>query len=76
MAINFKFNEFILNQIELSASCLNLIWSSRFNHRVRTFLLALASDLDFETIKIKFTNSHETRMGLVLLVWRNVVYTM
>ena len=24
MAINFKFDEFILNKIELSASCLNL----------------------------------------------------
>ena len=51
-------------------------WSSRFNHRVRSFLLVLASNLDFGIIKIKFTNSHETRMGLVLLVWRNVVYTM
>ena len=51
-------------------------WSSRFNHRVRSFLLVLASNLDFGIIKIKFTNSHETGMGLVLLVWRNVVYTM
>ena len=48
-------------------------WSSRFNHRVRSFLLVLASNLDFGIIKIKFTNSHETRMALVLLVWRNVV---
>ena len=51
-------------------------WSSRFNHRVRSFLLVLASNLDFGIIKIKFTNSHETRMGLVLLVGRNVVYIM
>ena len=49
-------------------------WSSRFNHRVRSFLLVLASNLNFGIIKIKFTNSQETRMGLVLLVWRNVVY--
>ena len=26
MAINFKFNEFILNKIKLSASCLNLFF--------------------------------------------------
>ena len=51
-------------------------WSSRFNHRVRSFLLVLASKLDFEIIKIKFTNSHETRMGLAHLVWRDVVYKM
>ena len=51
-------------------------WSSRFNHRVRSFLLVLASNLDFEIIEIKFTNSHETRMGLALLVWRDVFYTM
>ena len=44
-------------------------WSSRFNHRVRSFLLVLASNLDFEIIKIKFTNSNEKRMGLALLVW-------
>ena len=40
------------------------------------FLACFASNLDFEIIKIKFTNSHETRMGLALLVWREVVYTM
>ena len=51
-------------------------WSSRFNHRLRSFLLVLASNLDFESIKIKFTNSHETRIGLALLVWRDLVYTM
>ena len=51
-------------------------WSSRFNHRVRSFLLVSVSNIDFEIIKIKFTNSHETRLGLALLVWRDVVYTM
>ena len=51
-------------------------WSSQFNHRLRSFLLVLANNLDFESIKIKFTNSHETRMGLALLVWRDLVYTM
>ena len=43
---------------------------------VRSFLLVLASNLDFEIIKMKLTNSHETRMGLALLVWRDVIYTM
>ena len=47
-------------------------WSSRFNHRVRSFLLVLASNLAFEIIKIKFTNSHETSMGLALLGLYNV----
>ena len=51
-------------------------WSSLFNHRVRSFLLVLASNLDLEIIKIKFTNSHKTRMGVALLVWRDLVYTM
>ena len=51
-------------------------WSSRFNHRVRSFMLVLASNLDFEIIKIKFTNLYETRMGLALFVWQDVVYTM
>ena len=51
-------------------------WSSRFNHRVRSFMLVLANNLDFEIIKIKFTNLYETRMGLALFVWQDVVYTM
>ena len=51
-------------------------WSSRFNHRVRSFMLVLASNLDFEITKIKFTNLYETRMGLALFVWQDVVYTM
>ena len=41
--------------------------SSRFNNRVRSFLVGF-SNLGFDITKIKFTNSHETRMGLVFLV--------
>ena len=44
MAINFKFDECILNKIELSASCLNLIFFYEipnviYQERVRRFLL-------------------------------------
>ena len=46
MAIDFKFNGFILNKIELSASCLNLICrffceipNVIYQERVRRFLL-------------------------------------
>ena len=38
--------------------------------------LACLSKLEFEIIKIKFTDLHETRTGLALLVWRDVVFTM
>ena len=38
--------------------------------------LACFSNFEFKIIKIIFTNSHETRMGLALLVWRDVVYTI